>query len=238
MKAASAIWFSSNMSAVIGPLDSRAPQNRRRPSLMCPSCWARGSSRAAEVRLPRDAVAAHAARRVVEQLALLVGTSLSINILTGSSSSLASGALGAILAAYGAVGLAAPRFTVPPRAEPWLSPLIGLATGLITGATGVFAIPAVPYLSALGFTKDELIQALGLSFTVSTVALAVALTLSGKYQWVTVGSSLLAIVPALLGMFIGQRVRGRLEPEAFRRWFLRGLVSLGLYMLARALQQS
>ncbi|WP_313951041.1 sulfite exporter TauE/SafE family protein [Accumulibacter sp.] len=175
-------------------------------------------------------------RRLASMMfAVLVGTSLSINILTGSSSSLASGALGAILAAYGAVGLAAPRFTVPPRAEPWLSPLIGLATGLITGATGVFAIPAVPYLSALGFTKDELIQALGLSFTVSTVALAAALALSGKVQWLTAGSSLLAILPALLGMFIGQRVRGRLQPEAFRRWFFIGLAVLGLYMLARAL---
>jgi hypothetical protein len=35
-----------------------------------------------------------------------------------------------------------------PRAEPWLSPLVGLATGLVTGATGVFVIPAVPYLQA------------------------------------------------------------------------------------------
>ncbi len=179
-----------------------------------------------------------ARRLATMMLAIVVGTSLTIGVLTGNSSSLASGALGTILAVYGAVGLAARRFAVPADAEPWLSPLIGLSTGLITGATGVFVIPAVPYLSSLGLGKEELIQALGLSFTVSTLALGAALALAGEYHWVAAGNSLLAIVPALLGMFIGQRVRGRLEPEAFRRWFLLGLVALGLYMLARALLQS
>lgn len=178
-------------------------------------------------------------RRLARMMfALLVGTVLSIGVLTGSSSSLASGALGAILAVYGVVGLAARRFTVPASAEAWLSPLVGLTTGLITGATGVFAIPAVPYLSSLGLGKDELIQALGLSFTVSTLALAAALAASGKYHWVTAGSSLLAILPALLGMFVGQRVRDKLAPEVFRRCFLLGLVALGLYMFGRALLRS
>ena len=36
-------------------------------------------------------------------------------------------------------------------------------------------IPAVPYLQALGLSRDQLVQALGLSFTVSTLALAAGL---------------------------------------------------------------
>jgi uncharacterized protein len=171
-------------------------------------------------------------------LALCVGTVLGIGVLTGASSGLAGAALGAILAAYGVVGLLAPRFAVPSRAEAWLSPLVGLTTGLITGATGVFVIPAVPYLGALGLAKEELIQALGLSFTVSTIALAFALWLSGNYRIDAAGSSLLAVLPALLGMFIGQRVRSRLDAQAFRRWFFGGLVLLGLYMLGKALLAS
>ncbi|EXI90100.1 MAG: Sulfite exporter TauE/SafE [Candidatus Accumulibacter regalis] len=171
-------------------------------------------------------------------LTAVIGTLLSIDVLTGSSASLASGALGALLALYGVFALAARRFSVPANAERWLSPLVGLMTGLIAGATGLFAIPAVPYLSALGLAKDELVQALGLFFSVSTLALAAALALTGKYQWVTAGTSLLAIGPALLGMVIGQRVRDRLEPEAFRRWFFVGLSALGVYMLARALLRS
>jgi uncharacterized protein len=176
-------------------------------------------------------------RLATMMLALPVGASLGIGILTGPSASAASGALGAILLAYGMVGLTARRFTVPRRAESWLSPLVGLVTGLITGATGIFAIPAVPYLNSLGLSKEELIQSLGLSFTVSTVTLAAGLALSGNYPFSIAAGSLVAVVPALAGMFIGQRVRHKLEPETFRRWFFIGLLILGAYMLLRALLQ-
>jgi uncharacterized protein len=72
------------------------------------------------------------------------------------------------------LGLTSARFSVPPAAEWWFGPLIGVLTGLVTAATGVFVIPAVPYLGALNLGKEDMIQALGLSFTVSTIALAAA----------------------------------------------------------------
>jgi uncharacterized protein len=174
-------------------------------------------------------------RLATMMLAVFAGTIIGIGVLTGQSASLAGAALGIVLALYGVMGLSAPRFTVPAKVEPWLSPLIGLVTGFVTGATGVFVIPAVPYLSSLGLAKEELIQALGLSFTVSTVALACALSLSGQFQLAEAANSLLAVVPALAGMFIGQRVRSKLQPETFRRWFFIGLVALGVYMITRVL---
>lgn len=168
-------------------------------------------------------------------LALVAGTLLSIGVLTGDSSSLASAALGAILAAYGVLGLTARKFAVAPGVEARLSPVIGLFTGLITGATGVFAIPVVPYLNSLGLAKDELIQALGLAFTVATLALAAALALAGKFQPDSAGGSLLAVAPALVGMYIGQQLRNTLQPQTFRRWFFIGLTALGSYMFATTL---
>ena len=166
-------------------------------------------------------------------IGLSAGTLLGIGVLTGESTALASAALGAVLILYGIAGLAAPQFSVPARHEPWLSPVIGLITGLITGATGVFVIPAVPYLNSLRLGKEELIQALGLSFTVSTIALAAALAMSGSFRFDAAGESVVAVVPALLGMAIGQWVRERLQPAVFRRWFFIGLVVLGTYMVAR-----
>jgi hypothetical protein len=78
--------------------------------------------------------------------------------------------------------------------------LIGALTGLATAATGVFAIPAVPYLGALNLDKEEMIQALGLSFTVSTIALAAALAADGGFALGDIGASTAALAPALLGM--------------------------------------
>jgi uncharacterized membrane protein YfcA len=140
-----------------------------------------------------------------------------------------------MLALYGAFGLAAPRFTLPPRAQSAAGPVVGLLTGVVSGATGVFTLPALPYLNALGFSKDELIQALGLSFTVSTIALGVALAWRGHYPLGLASASFAAIIPALAGMWLGQRVRDKLSPDVFRRWFFVVLIVLGAYMTARVL---
>jgi uncharacterized membrane protein YfcA len=166
---------------------------------------------------------------------ICLGTWAGAGLLTGALAGRAAIGLGAALVLYALVGLAGPRFTVPPRAERWLSPLIGAATGLVTGATGVFVIPAVPYLQALGLEKEDLIQALGLSFTVSTLALAAGLAQGGAFPLATAGTSLLALAPALLGMAAGQWLRLRVRPELFRRWFFLGLLALGLDLALRPL---
>lgn len=164
-----------------------------------------------------------------------LGTAVGIGLLTGGGATLATAALGAVLAVYGAVGLVSIRFSVSPSSERRLSPVIGLITGVLTGATGVFVIPAVPYLNSLELQKEELIQTLGLSFTVSTVALAIGLAASGQFQVSVAGNSLLALFPAVGGMLVGQIVRHRLRPDVFRSWFFVGLLLLGTYMVIRTL---
>lgn len=139
-------------------------------------------------------------------------------------------ALGVALVLYAAAGLASFRLSVPQGAQKWWSPLIGLATGLITAATGVFVIPAVPYLQALNLERDELIQALGLSFTVSTVALAINLGQGGALGGSVAGASAVVLLPALLGMGIGTWVRGKVKAQMFRRCFFAGLLLLGLHL--------
>jgi uncharacterized membrane protein YfcA len=138
--------------------------------------------------------------------------------------------LGLALVAYAATGLMSVRFSVSRRTERFLSPLIGSATGLVSAATGVFVIPAVPYLQALGLEREELVRALGLSFTVSTVALAVNLGSIGALETSLIPLAALALAMAALGMLLGQSVRRRLRPETFRRWFFASLLGLGAYL--------
>jgi uncharacterized membrane protein YfcA len=156
-----------------------------------------------------------------------IGTWASSGLLAGGPAHFATPALGGALVLYGAVGLAKIRLQVPPRMEWWGGPLTGLLTGLVTGATGVFVIPAVPYLGALGLERDELVQALGLSFTVSTLALAAGLAWHGALPLGAAGASSLALVPALAGMAIGGWLRKRVRPETFRLCFFLGLLVLG-----------
>ena len=106
---------------------------------------------------------------------------------------------------------------------------------LITAATGVFVIPAVPYLQAIGLEKEDLVQALGLSFTVSTLALAFNVSKAGAFNLSIAGATIGALVMASIGMWVGTALRQGLEPAVFRRWFFIGLLLLGIYLAARSL---
>ncbi|EJN28257.1 putative permease [Pseudomonas sp. GM80] len=142
--------------------------------------------------------------------------------------------LGAALLLYALSGLLLPTLSVNPRHEGWLGPVCGLITGIITSATGVFVIPAVPYLQALGLSRDELVQALGLSFTVSTLALAGGLLWRGALGGGELSASLLALIPAVLGMLLGQWLRQRISAVLFKRVFFIGLGALGAHLLISA----
>ena len=143
--------------------------------------------------------------------------------------------LGLALVAYAAWGLFGSPPRVPARREGVLGAAVGAVTGVITAATGVFVIPAVPYLQALNLDKNALIQAMGISFTVSTVALAAGLWLNGGYTAGAAGASVLMLLPALAGMALGQRLRNRLSARTFKLCFMVSLALLGAYQAARGL---
>ena len=166
---------------------------------------------------------------------VVLGTLAGTGLLTGSHAGQAAIALGLLLMLYAVLGLTSVRFSVAPAAEWWLGPLIGVLTGLVTAATGVFVIPAVPYLGALNLGREDMIQALGLSFTVSTIALAAALAAGGAFDFGDVTASAAALVPALLGMAAGGALRGRFSEQTFRRVFFGGLLALGAHLASRAM---
>ena len=131
--------------------------------------------------------------------------------------------LGVLLAGYGVLGLSGWRGKVPAAAQRWAGPLAGVATGAIASTTGVFIMPSAPYL-----------QALGLSFTVSTLALAAMLAWRGGWHANAATGSLLALLPAALGIVAGQWLRQRMSAEVFRRCFFVALIGLGVHQCVRA----
>lgn len=164
-------------------------------------------------------------------LMIFLGTLLGSVWLGIDSGPWAVHALGGALLVYALYGLAGPGLRVAAEREWWLGPLCGLLTGVVTAATGVFVMPAVPYLQSLGLSRDEMVQALGLSFTVSTLALAVGLAGQDALGSQALGASLLMLAPALLGMFVGQWMRQRISAAVFKRCFFIGLALLGGHLL-------
>lgn len=169
------------------------------------------------------------------QFGVFTGTLGGAWLLGPPSGTWATVSLGVALVAYAIWGLGGKSFKVTVDAQSWMGPSVGLVTGLVTAATGVFVIPAVPYLQALGLQRDELIQAMGISFTVSTLALALGLHINASYSVAALGASILLLLPAVVGMQMGQHLRQRLSPLIFRRVFLGSLALLGAHMLIREL---
>lgn len=168
-------------------------------------------------------------------LGICIGTWCVAGMMASAPSLLGKLCLGGAIAAYGLLGLSAVRFHVTPSWERWLAFPIGFATGLLGAGTGVFVIPSVPYLQALEMGRDRMVQALAVSFTVSTLALVGNLLLGGIFTPEIAGISAFALVPALAGMALGQVARTRMSEAAFRKVFFASLVALGGYIVWRAL---
>ena len=168
-------------------------------------------------------------------IGVFLGTPIGFWLFADLPAKWGSGTLGAVLALYGIMGLSAFHPKLESPVEPTLSPIMGLVTGLLSGATGVFVIPAVPYLNSLDLSRDELVQTLGMSFVVSTLAMALGLWMVGRFSADIAIQSLLMVVPAIVGMLLGQRIRHRLSAWAFKRVFFVGMLLLGGYMFLRAL---
>lgn len=170
-------------------------------------------------------------RRLWPMLALIfVGAIAGVGVLTAPSA-WPSIALGAVLSLYALVGLFAVQFRTPRRLEWLLTPLVGLINGFVSAATGVMAVPAVPYLQSLGLNKDDLVQALGLLFTASMLALAVVLTRENAFSWSLALPSAAGLLTALAGMYAGQLVRERIDARVFRLCFFIGMLALGVHLV-------
>lgn len=142
--------------------------------------------------------------------------------------------LGALICLYALIGLSGLRLSLTQRQERFGGPVVGLVNGILTGLTGSFVVPGVMFLQSLGLHRDALVQAMGLLFTLSTLALALSLhaqTLIGRDAALLSG---LSLPPALVGMYIGQRLRAGLSDQTFRRIFFIALLGLGFLIVLRS----
>ncbi len=159
---------------------------------------------------------------------------LGATALTRLDLSLLSGLLGGLLVAYSTLNLSGVRLAISAQREVWAGPLFGTANGILTGMTGSFVVPGVMFLQAIGLSRGMLVQAMGMLFTASTVALALALQGNSILTTQLGLVSAAAVIPAAVGMVIGLRIRRRLSEKRFRQIFFIAILVLGAYIIAIA----
>jgi uncharacterized membrane protein YfcA len=96
-------------------------------------------------------------------------------------------------------------------------------------------VPVIIYLQSLGLRKEAMVTALGLCFLVATLSLGSELARVGELAPSVLWLSLVALLPAWLGMEVGRRFRLRLDEAAFRRWFMVCVALMGGYLVLQSL---
>lgn len=143
--------------------------------------------------------------------------------------------LGVLLIGYALSGITGIKLLLSGSQQLWAGPVAGVLNGVLTGMTGSFVVPGVLYLQSIGLDRNQLVQAMGILFTISTVCLGLSLSAFSLVSSEIALHSLLGVVPAILGMMLGSRVRRGLSEQRFRTVFFLAVLLLGLSVIAGAL---
>ena len=81
-------------------------------------------------------------------------------------------------------------------------------------------------LRGKAFTKEA-----SLYLVVSAGLLAILLMTSRQFSWLDVSVSTAAMLPVVLGMYVGQHMRDKIAPETFKRLALIAVIAAGAELL-------
>ncbi len=169
-------------------------------------------------------------------LAAIFGIGIGVAVLAGGRNEVLLGILGTVLCIYVVITLTHKKFPPPKQErERWYGPVCGGLGGVMFGMTGVFIVPAILYLQALGMKRDMLVQAMGLSFLIITATIIAFMARWELLDGERVLVSGLAILPMFAGITLGYYCRQLISEEAFRRIILIGLLISGIHLLGRSI---
>jgi uncharacterized membrane protein YfcA len=183
----------------------------------------------------RGKLLATARRLALILVAGAVGIVLGTQLLVTLPSWVAMLVLG--LFTLGFVALNATSFSprLAPHWERSLGPLVGFVSGIVGGLTNTPGTALVILFYALGFSKDEFVRSIALSFVVLKLTQLGAVAHYGLMSWGLFTVSLGLTAVALLGFYVGLKVQDRLDQRRFNRVVLVFLGATGLWLVYRSL---
>ena len=112
---------------------------------------------------------------------------------------------------------------------------IGALTGITTGVTSIYTMPFIFLIQSLKFSKEKLIQLMGLSFFLYSLSqFALFYSFSMINEKVLLFSSM-ACLPILLGVIAGKYLRKILSEQIFKKLFNYMLLISGLTIIIKSI---
>ncbi len=166
-------------------------------------------------------------------IAIFPGIAVGMFLLQWVSQPIAVQVLGATIIAYGLFAMLKPNLALPTSFHIWLQAPTGFLNGILTGLTGAQVMPLFPYIMALKLDADRMVQAVNLAVLLSTSLLALGLSATGILTPSLFAVSIAAVIPAIAGTCVGNRLRGLIGVAQFRRIVLSTLLLMGFIMIVR-----
>ncbi len=140
--------------------------------------------------------------------------------------------MGLGLTSFAVVQLLGWRPTNPPR--PAADIIAGGTGGFFGGISGAWGPPILMMLMSLNLPKRVFVRTCGVTFLLGAIPFILGHASTGVLNTTTATISALMLIPAAIGMRLGQTIQDRLPAEAFRKVILTVLVLAGLNFLRRA----
>ena len=166
-------------------------------------------------------------------LATLPGIVLGIHGLSTFDARTTEIVLGLLISGYALYSIVRPPVAMPVQYQGPVQMPAGLLNGFLTGLTGSQVLPLLPYMLSLQLDPARMVQAVNLSVTLASAFMAVGLLTAGLMTLPTLGFSVLAILPAIAGIYLGSLVRGQIPSAHFKTLVLVVLGCIGLALMLR-----
>ena len=165
-------------------------------------------------------------------IAGIVGTVLGTWLLTNLPERWLVLGLGSILLGYVGLRIFKPRIVLSPAAAKRFGPLAGAGGGVLQGATGISAPIGVTFIHSMSLERSAHVFAVSAMFLVYGLTQLPAMWLAGILSIEWLGQGVLALVPILAFMPVGQFLASKLSRRAFDLLILGFLAVIGLKMVA------
>ena len=164
-------------------------------------------------------------------LGTIPGLFLGVRVLLALEANAAEVIAGLALMSVGGVTLLAPKLQIQSR----LALPTGITFGFFGGILGGIAAMPGPlvfiFLLAKGLRGKAFTKEASLYLVISAGLMAVLLTASRQFGWLDVSVSTAAMLPVVLGMYVGQQMRDKIAPETFKKLVLIAVIAAGAELL-------
>ena len=122
-----------------------------------------------------------------------------------------------------------------PKYEKIISIFIGFFSGILGGVSTFYAPPIITFLVSLNLAKENFIRTTATMYFLASIPLYSSLIFHGLGNFYDLLVSFIITAPALLGQYLGTKIRVRLSNEIFRKTILVILIIIGFSLLIKNL---